>query len=517
MAIIYGNTSNKSIKHLAEYLKHSLDNSFEIFIEPKINGDTLHLLILRKNAGIYILQVKVIPLENYEINQIWLDKTTNKTFQSPIQQLINYKNNFFMYHLPASYEKVIDNPKIYGWIKGGLYFEKATTSVAIASLKNDKHYTNYIDIFGYNCIDRGQITHVILKKLSYPKDSFVEGEAFYHYIKNYLVTTKKSTHTLMPLEDKKILEVIHSPKTKLKIRSTSPELLYATLISKIMTKQKNVLVLTFSMTLTSYIRSYLTMQENSNVLVIHVHQFLASIQNNFNLRTSIDIPSFFDELVDQTKYLNKYDTIIFTEVNYYDYELQKNITTHFLNENGAIYYFLHDDCQEKIKTVLPGRWKQLESKNSSSNERIIQTNNKNVIDVMEINEFLMKNDAIWEETVILASKKSHLRFINEELKIKLGIYAECTFTTTKEWDFIRNKFGKQSYGLEIQKLERNKKFHFGNQQQQVQLNTIKSHRSFYKKIVIIILTEQKEEFLVEQLIIGNDQNPSKILIIRLFN
>lgn len=511
MAIIYGYTSNKTIKHLAEYLKYSLDDSFEIFMEPKINGDHIHLLILRKNAGFYLLQVKSYALENYDINQVWTDKTTNRTYQSPIQQLINYKNNFFMYHLPSSYEKLVENPKIYGWIKGGLYFEKVTTSKAIASMKNDKHYTKYIDILGFNCIDRGQIAHVLLKKLAYPKEPLIEGEAFYHYIKDYLLNKRKSAYLPKMLEDKKSLSIIQSQKTKLKIRSTSPVDLYATLINKVMTTPTNVLVLTYSMTLTSYLRSYLPAQENSNVLVIHVHQFLASIQNNFNLLSPIDTPTFFHDLTRYSKYIHKYDTIIFTESMEYDVSLQKNIANHFLKENGCLYYFSHDTSGEKIKTILPGRWTQMEEEKKDSSEYLIESTNKKVIDIMEINNFLLRNNATWEDSVILASKKSYLRFINEELKTNLGIYAECSFATTKEWDYLRNKYGKQSFGLEILKLERNKKFHFGTVQDQVQLNTIKSHHSYYKRVAIIILCEPKEEILIEEL-----SNNHHLFIIRLY-
>ena len=104
MATKYGSSNNETIKHLVEYLRHSLDDSFEIFVEPKINGDHIHILILRKNAGIYLLQVKPFSLDNYFIDSTWVEKSTLIQFQSPIQQMINYKNNFFMYHLPSIYE-----------------------------------------------------------------------------------------------------------------------------------------------------------------------------------------------------------------------------------------------------------------------------------------------------------------------------------------------------------------------------------------------------------------------------
>jgi len=514
MATKYGFSTNETIKHLVEYLIHSLDDSFEIFVEPIINGDQLHIVILRKNAGIYLLQVKQAHVDNYYMDETWVEKNTLKSFQSPIRQMTNFKNNFFMYHIPSIYERLVLDDHLYGIVRCGLYFEKTTTSYSANALKKDKNYTKYIDVFGYNCIDRGQIVNVILKRLAYPKQKILFTEDIYWSVKEVLLNKKTVTNPIEKLQNKNALAIVHSSKDKLKIRSTSPQILYMTLVNKLMnnTPQKT-LILTYSMTLAAYIRSLIPQELAHQVLVIHMHQFLAAQQNNFNILYDIELDQYWDELTNNKKYLQLYETIIFTEADKYSQKIQKHISQYFLRTDGNIYYFQHDDCEQKLKTIISGKWSRLEGEDNHSKNITYLNKENQLIDVLDIKDFLLDKEISWEETVILCSQKSYLRFIEEQLRGKLGMFADITFANTMEWELIKKKTLNIGFGLEIQKLERNKKFHFGYDQNKIQLNTLSSHSSFYKKIVVCIVTDKDKDENFNMLLNSKDIQPQNILFL----
>ena len=116
-------------------------------------------------------------------------------------------------------------------------------------------------------------------------------------------------------------------------------------------------------------------------------------------------------------------------------------------------------AKEKLKTIISGKWLRLEGEKETTKSIIRLYKDNHLIDVLDLKEILVEKEISWEETVILCSQKSYLRFIEEQLRGKLGIIADITFANTMEWEIIKKKTLNVGFGLEIQKLERNKKFH----------------------------------------------------------
>ncbi|OJU34582.1 MAG: hypothetical protein BGN96_13790 [Bacteroidales bacterium 45-6] len=56
--------------YLLNFLKNSLDDSFEIFFNPFLNGDRPDAIIMKENQGVLIIEVKqeksqALTLKNY--------------------------------------------------------------------------------------------------------------------------------------------------------------------------------------------------------------------------------------------------------------------------------------------------------------------------------------------------------------------------------------------------------------------------------------------------------------------
>lgn len=53
---------------LLEFLKNCLDDSFEVYFNPFLNGDRPDVLIMRRGYGVMIIEVKDWNLNNFHLN-----------------------------------------------------------------------------------------------------------------------------------------------------------------------------------------------------------------------------------------------------------------------------------------------------------------------------------------------------------------------------------------------------------------------------------------------------------------
>lgn len=55
--------------HLLKFLSENLDNNYEIYFQPFLNGDRPDIILMRPDAGVMIFEVKDWNLGNYDINE----------------------------------------------------------------------------------------------------------------------------------------------------------------------------------------------------------------------------------------------------------------------------------------------------------------------------------------------------------------------------------------------------------------------------------------------------------------
>src|SRR5690606_26011046 len=83
--------------HLLQFLIKNLDNSFEVYFNPYLNGDRPDIVILRKGYGVLIIEVKDYNLQSYELDKRknWIVSYNGAKIKSPISQVLKYKENLF--------------------------------------------------------------------------------------------------------------------------------------------------------------------------------------------------------------------------------------------------------------------------------------------------------------------------------------------------------------------------------------------------------------------------------------
>jgi len=85
---------------LLHALSESLDDSCEVFVEPYLNGDRPDFVIVRKDIGVLIVEVKDWTLNGVEVDEKnnWLRGSFKQKVKSPHQQAFEYKKNIFELH-----------------------------------------------------------------------------------------------------------------------------------------------------------------------------------------------------------------------------------------------------------------------------------------------------------------------------------------------------------------------------------------------------------------------------------
>ena len=87
--------------YVLEFLKSNLDDSFEIYFNPFLNGDRPDVIIMKEGQGVLIIEVKDYNLESYELDERknWKVKNISQPIKSPLSQVMQYKENLFNLHI----------------------------------------------------------------------------------------------------------------------------------------------------------------------------------------------------------------------------------------------------------------------------------------------------------------------------------------------------------------------------------------------------------------------------------
>ena len=88
---------------LVNYLKDNLDDNYEVFFNPYLDGDRPDIIILKKSHSAFVIEVKDWSLNNYTISKDnkWEVNNSKQSsiISSPHQQVFQYKKNLYNLHL----------------------------------------------------------------------------------------------------------------------------------------------------------------------------------------------------------------------------------------------------------------------------------------------------------------------------------------------------------------------------------------------------------------------------------
>ena len=390
---------------LLRFLERSLDDTFEVYFNPLLNGDRPDVVIMRRGGGVLIIEVKDWDLAAYELDEKkhWHlkypqnDKEAHAYIKSPIDQVLKYKENLYNLHVEKLLETNIKNPKLWGGVTCGVYFHNATqtqiSKLLINPYKDNKGYQKFIrniELIGCDNLDVSSFNQILAKHyILSDRPSYLFSDWLYESIRRLLLPplhlqtqgrfisryngylkrqnpqmlmySKKQDELIF--DDKKRKEwrikgVVGSGKTTLMAAKAVQS--YKELIEQGVTHPK-ILILTYNITLKNFIHDKIQqVQEQfewSSFTILNYHQFINAQLNNlgidFRKEDDETLDAFFARYYDNYSLFSerkedteRFDVIFIDEIQDYKRVWMDIIKDNFLIEQGTYpqggYYLLGD-------------------------------------------------------------------------------------------------------------------------------------------------------------------------------
>lgn len=397
MAVIYPELENiQRLKvkptdgewELVKYLKDQLDDSYEVFFNPYLDGDRPDIIILKQHCSAFIIEVKDWDLKNFKVteNNKWevFDDSKSSSKASPHSQVFRYKKNLYDLHLPVVGLARLTNPNFYNLVHCFVYFHNSDKN-AIDSLyypaeerqkdeqsrlnqavkENKMAFDSYERASEYlarkqrnlqrdkNMSFGGDRLGHLVKKIKQNSKHVLFDENVYRDFKRRLSPPEHTLNQGVPIKfDNKQLTLTKSENGNGKIKGVAgcgkTAILCQRAINASQRHNSTVLILTFNITLKNYIRDKISdihgNRDFSSFEISNYHQFYNSQVNNSELdfgelieKHGIEKMYYID--VFQGIDVTKYKTILLDEIQDYQPEWVKIIRDNFLHENGEMILF----------------------------------------------------------------------------------------------------------------------------------------------------------------------------------
>lgn len=370
---------------LLDFLANVLDDSFEVYFNPYLNGDRPDVIVMRKYYGVLVIEVKDWELSNFRLDERkkWVFRD-GSVVKSPIDQVLKYKNNLFDLHVDKLLEKKINDIRHFNIVSCALYFQCATQEELIAMLvkpfADDKNYQTFlkynIDLIGRDGLELDSFEKLLCKRyLKANKPSFLFTQDIYDSFKRllspsihlreqgtgYRYSPKQHEIIYSTTLEQRVKGVFGSGKTT--VLAARAVQAYKRALSR--TNNPRILILTFNITLKNFIHDKLkqvqeTFQEEC-FIIVNYHTFINAELNNLGIE--FEIPEDIDEqhigdYLDTHYYSNlalferhkgqikKYDAVFIDEIQDYKRQWMDIIKIYFRSPEGN--YVLFGDVKQNI-------------------------------------------------------------------------------------------------------------------------------------------------------------------------
>ena len=371
---------------LLHFLERNLDDSFEVYFNPYLNGDRPDVVIMRKDYGVMIIEVKDWNLNNFELDdkKRWVYSQNKALVKSPIDQVLRYKDNLYNLHVPELLQLNIKDRRHFSIVSCAVYFHCASqrqlNEMLVKPYEKDVRYMDFlkynIDFIGYDSLTKEHLTEICKKRyLIAPQPSFLFTESLYS---NFQRLLSPATHLKDQGEpysySRKQKEIIYSDVLEQRIKgvfgSGKTTVLAARAVQAYKRAAKHnfkprILILTFNITLKNFIHDKLNRVNEEFpwdcFTIINYHQFINAELNNLGIE--FEVPEKLDHYA-LNRYLEEhyygnislfekhkaqivpYDAVLIDEIQDYHRAWMDIIKTYYRDPEGD--YVLFGDVKQNI-------------------------------------------------------------------------------------------------------------------------------------------------------------------------
>lgn len=371
---------------LLEFLKNCLDDSFEVYFNPFLNGDRPDVLIMRKGYGVMIIEVKDWNLNNFRLNEKkkWIFIQNGSVVKSPIDQVLKYKNNLYDLHVTDLLQMKIKDYRHFNIVACAVYFHCASQHELedrlIKPYKDDKKYQTFIkynmDFIGKDELNEEDFINLLKKRrIIASSPSWLFTDVIYENFKRLLSPAEhlKAEGEPYRYSDKQ-KSIIYSTNLEQRVRGVFGSGKTTVLAARAVQAYKRalsrnntprILILTFNITLKNFIHDKLNRVDETfpldSFIIINYHQFINAELNNLNIE--MEIPESMDkahisDYLERMYYGNvqlfyehknqivKYDAVLIDEIQDYHRSWMEIIKNFFRDPKGD--YVLFGDVKQNI-------------------------------------------------------------------------------------------------------------------------------------------------------------------------
>lgn len=375
---------------LLRHLESTLDNTYEVFFNPYLNGDRPDIMILRKGHGVLIIEVKDWILSHHYIDErkkwhfVNPHNNEDSVEKSPIDQVLKYKENLFDLHIDSLLNLKIQNIKNFNIVGCAVYFHKATKAeidtLIITPFKENRKYLDFlkynIGLIGCDSLKSGGLDEILAKfYINTNWQSIYFTDSLYNNFKRILTpTVHMMTDGKSITYDDRQIEVITRQVKQMRVKgvfgSGKTTVLVARAVQAYLRLKKEnphpkILILTYNLTLRNFIHDKLMQVQQEFIIqdfiIINYHQFINAELNNIGIDVTVPkniVGSEVSVYLDANYYSNEqlfeqykdrivpYDAILIDEIQDYKRSWMNIIKNSFLAENGE--YMLFGDVKQNI-------------------------------------------------------------------------------------------------------------------------------------------------------------------------
>lgn len=381
---------------MIDFLLENLNDEYEIYFQPFLNGDCPDIILMRKGGGVLIIEVKDWELTNYHLDyrKRWFVNYNNSLIKSPIYQVLRYKENMYDLHIQNLLELKLRDYRYWYIVNCAIFFYKensmdvrdfllspfeqqiefldkrkaqkeAYDKLEKSKIKYQLFLSKNIELIGKNNLNPRDL-EILLDRNWISKESSSFSSKLYESFKRYF---KPSFHSFDDGRDFKYtnrqLELSTSKEGEQKIKGVVGAGKTLVLAKRAVNAHKRtgdkILILTYNISLKNYIHDKISSVREEfyweNFHILNYHDFFNSIMNNLGIE--FDIPEDFDnwenwqrEQLFNDKYygnielfkgyeeqLEKYSTILIDEVQDYKTIWLRLIKRYFLANCGEFVVF----------------------------------------------------------------------------------------------------------------------------------------------------------------------------------